>query len=94
MEEIMSQTPELNFLTAVEVREAFRSKRLSSVELTKAVLERIDRHNPRFNAYCLVDAEFAMAQARASEERWLHGEPLSMLDGIPTAIKDLLLTQG
>lgn len=90
----MSQTPEIAFLSAVEVSEAFRSKRLSPVELTKAVLERIDQHNQRYNAYCLIEAESAIAQARASEERWLHGEPLSKLDGVPTAIKDLLLTRG
>lgn len=89
----MSQTPEIAFLTAVEVREAFRSKRLSPVELTKAVLERIDQHNQRYNAYCLVDAESAIAQAKASEERWIHAEPRSVLDGMPIAIKDLILTQ-
>src|SRR2546421_10969886 len=91
---IMSRTPEIAFLSAVEVREAFRSKRLSPVELTEAVLERIDQHNQRCNAYCLIDAESALAQAKASEERWSHDEPLGVLDGIPTAIKDLLLTRG
>ena len=90
----MSRTPEIAFLTAVEAREAFRSKRLSPVELTKAVLERIDQHNQRYNAYCLINAESAIAQAKASEERWSHDEPLGVLDGIPTAIKDLLLTRG
>ena len=90
----MSRTSEAAFLTAVEAREAFRSKSLSPVELTEAVLERIDQHNQRYNAYCLVDAESAIAQARASEERWLHGEPLGSLDGVPTAIKDLILTRG
>src|SRR5207302_3263638 len=94
MEDIMSRTPEIAFLSAVEAREAFRSKRLSPVELTEAVLERIDQHNQRYNAYCLVNAESAIAQARASEERWIHGEPLSDLDGVPTAIKDLILTLG
>src|SRR5437764_13481340 len=90
----MSRTPEIAFLTAVEEREAFQSKRLSPVELTKAVLERIDQHNQRYNAYCLVDAESAIAQARASEERCMRAEPLGDLDGIPTAIKDLILTRG
>ncbi len=90
----MSQTPEIAFLTAVEAREAFRSKRLSPVELTAAVLEQIDQHSQRYNAYCLVDAESAIAQAKASEERWIHGEPLGDLDGVPTAIKDLILTRG
>ena len=90
----MSRTPEIAFLTALEAREAFRSKHLSPVELTEAVLERIDQHNQRYNAYCLVDAKSAITQAKASEERWLRNEPLGVLDGVPTAIKDLLLTRG
>jgi aspartyl-tRNA(Asn)/glutamyl-tRNA(Gln) amidotransferase subunit A len=90
----MSRTSEIAFLTAVEMREAFRSKSLSPVELTQAVLERINQHNQRYNAYCLVNAESVIIQARASEERWMHGEPLGDLDGVPTAIKDLLLTRG
>lgn len=90
----MSQTPELAFLTAVEARNAFRSKSLSPVELTRTVLEQINLHNQHYNAYCLVDADYAIAQAKASEERWMRGEPLGGLDGIPTAIKDLLLTRG
>ena len=90
----MSQTPEIAFLSAVEARKAFQSKSLSPVELTRAVLERIDQHNQRYNAYCLVDAESAIAQARASEERWMRGEPLGEVDGIPIANKDLILTRG
>ncbi|HZT98358.1 MAG TPA: amidase [Ktedonobacteraceae bacterium] len=90
----MSRTPEIAFLSAVEARKAFQAKNLSPVELTQAVLERIDQHNQRYNAYCLVDAESAMAQARASEERWMRGEPFGKVDGIPIAIKDLILTRG
>jgi aspartyl-tRNA(Asn)/glutamyl-tRNA(Gln) amidotransferase subunit A len=90
----MSHTPELSFLTAIEAHDAFRTKRLSPVELTQAVLARIDQHNPRYNAYRLVDVESALAHAKASEERWQRSEPLSVLDGVPVAIKDLLLTRG
>ncbi|MBO0795080.1 MAG: amidase, partial [Ktedonobacteraceae bacterium] len=57
-------------------------------------LQRIDHYNQRYNAYCLVDAENAIAQAKASEARWMRGEPLGVLDGIPTAIKDIILTRG
>jgi aspartyl-tRNA(Asn)/glutamyl-tRNA(Gln) amidotransferase subunit A len=90
----MSRTPEIAFLSAVEARKAFQAKSLSPVELTRAVLEQIDQHNQRYNAYCLVDAESAITQARTSEERWMRGEPLGEVDGIPIAIKDLILTQG
>ncbi len=90
----MSRTPEIAFLSATEARKAFQAKSLSPVELTQAVLEQIDRYNQRYNAYCLVDAESAITQARASEERWMRGEPLGEVDGIPIAIKDLILTRG
>jgi aspartyl-tRNA(Asn)/glutamyl-tRNA(Gln) amidotransferase subunit A len=46
------------------------------------------------NSFCLVDPDAVQAMAKASEERWTAGEPLSPLDGVPVAIKDILLTKG
>ena len=54
----------------------FRPKALSPVEVTTAMLERIERFNPRLNAFTHVDAEGALAAARHSEDRWQRGEPL------------------
>jgi aspartyl-tRNA(Asn)/glutamyl-tRNA(Gln) amidotransferase subunit A len=68
----------------------FRSKALSPVEVTTAMLERIERFNPRLNAFTHVDAEGALAAARHSEDRWQRGEPLGALDGIPATVKELL----
>lgn len=64
------------------------------MEATKAVLTRIDRLNPVVNAYVMVDAEAALADARASEARWAEGAPAGVVDGVPTSIKDLVLTRG
>ncbi|TGW05136.1 amidase, partial [Mesorhizobium sp. M2D.F.Ca.ET.145.01.1.1] len=55
---------------------------------------RIDANNPALNAFCLVDHEGARSAARASEGRWMKGEPAGVLDGIPATIKDLTLTRG
>ena len=55
---------------------------------------RIERFDPAVNAFCLVDAERALAAARASEARWQRGAPLGLLDGVPATIKDLILTRG
>ncbi len=77
---------------ALAARYAARS--LSPVEVTRATLARIDALNPRINAYCVVDHEAALAAARASEARWMQGRPLGSLDGVPTSIKDLILTRG
>ena len=80
--------------TATELLAAYRNRTASPVEATQAVLARIERLNPQLNAFCLVDAEAALQQARASEARWQRGAPIGPLDGVPTSIKDLILTRG
>jgi len=72
----------------------YRARTFSPVEVTKALLERIAKLDKNVNAFCLIDAETSMAQARQSEARWMKRESLSPLDGVPVAIKDLLLTRG
>ncbi|MPZ97568.1 MAG: amidase, partial [Propionibacteriales bacterium] len=72
----------------------FRSRQVSPVEATKAVLARIGAYDDAVNAYCLVDADSALTQAQAAEQRWSTGAPRGPVDGVPTSIKDLLLTRG
>jgi aspartyl-tRNA(Asn)/glutamyl-tRNA(Gln) amidotransferase subunit A len=81
-------------LTATELLAAYRAGELSPVEATEAALQRIERHDPDVNAFCLVDADAALASAKASAERWQRGEPSGALDGVPISIKDILLTRG
>jgi len=85
---------DITLLPASELLELYRGKALSPVDVTRACLDRIADLNPKLNAYCLVDEESAMAAARASEARWQKGKPAGRVDGIPTAIKDLILTTG
>lgn len=89
---------QLTDCTATELLQLYRSGAASPVEATRAVLDRIERLNPQLNAFCLVDAEAALASARASEARWsaarAGGAPTGLLDGVPTSIKDLILTRG
>jgi len=87
-------TDDLAFLSAVELVTLYRARKLSPVEVAEAALAAIDRHNPRLNAYCLVDREGALAQARQSEERWQRNAPCGLIDGVPASIKDLVLTKG
>jgi aspartyl-tRNA(Asn)/glutamyl-tRNA(Gln) amidotransferase subunit A len=79
-------------LTAVEMLAAYRSGELSPVEVARGALERIERDD--CNAFCLVDGDRALEDARASEARWQAGEPAGALDGVPVAVKDLMLTRG
>ena len=82
------------YLPATELLKLYRDRELSPVEATETALRQIELYNPRVNAYCLVDAEQALAQARESEERYRRGEPRGRLDGVPASIKDLILTRG
>jgi aspartyl-tRNA(Asn)/glutamyl-tRNA(Gln) amidotransferase subunit A len=82
----------LHLLTATELVVLYAARRLSPVEATEAALAAIERHNPSLNAYCLVDRPRAIEAARHSEARWMQGAPLGLIDGVPTFIKDLVLT--
>lgn len=81
-----------------ELLQLYRSGQASPVEATQAVLARIERLNPQINAFCVVDPDAALASARASEARWQahrsSGAPVGELEGVPTTIKDLILTRG
>lgn len=79
---------------AVELAAAYRTKELSPVEVAEALLGRIEGLDAEINAFCHIDATTTLKQAEESEARWLAGEPLSPLDGVPVAVKDLLLTKG
>lgn len=80
--------------TAAELAAGYSTGEYSPVEATQSALDRIAESNPRLNAFCLVDAESSLAEARKSEERWRQGHPISPLDGIPTSLKDMFLTAG
>ena len=85
---------ELHWMSATQLIAAYRSKDLSPVEVAEYLLGRIEALDARINAMCLIDAETTLAQARASEDRWMNGEPQGLLDGVPVAIKDLVLSKG
>ncbi len=81
-------------LSATELVRSYARKKLSPVEVTRAVLDRIEKLNPVLNAFCLVDEKQAIEKAKQSEKRWANGAPRGLLDGVPVSIKDLLLTRG
>ncbi|HEV8637456.1 MAG TPA: amidase family protein [Chloroflexota bacterium] len=89
----MSAT-DLCFTSAVELAELIRRRALSPVEITRAVLERIERLNGRLGAYVLLHAERALERAREAEQSVMAGQPLGPLHGVPVSIKDNLWTAG
>ena len=82
----MSSPHDLADCTATELLRLFRTGQASPVEATQAVLARIAALDPVLNAFCVVDAERALASARASEARWRNHAPQDLLDGVPVSI--------
>jgi aspartyl-tRNA(Asn)/glutamyl-tRNA(Gln) amidotransferase subunit A len=81
-------------MTISQLAPKIKSGAISPVELTTAVLEQINNLNAALNAYITVDADGALAAARAAERLIARGTYLGPLHGIPIALKDLYDTQG
>ena len=81
-------------LSAVELLTLYRDRRASPVEVMTAVLARVDAAEPLLNATWALDPDAAFSDARASEARWVRGEPMGALDGVPVTIKELIATRG
>ncbi len=84
---------ELYELTIHQAHELLRQRQISSVELTRAVLERVARVDDRIRAYLRLTPETALAEAAEADRRRAQGEDHPLL-GIPLAIKDVLCTKG
>jgi aspartyl-tRNA(Asn)/glutamyl-tRNA(Gln) amidotransferase subunit A len=81
------------YLSASELVEGYRAGNFSPVEVARATLERIDRHNPKLNAYTVTTPERALEQAAAAERAYADGSA-APLAGVPVSIKDLTPTRG
>ena len=85
---------DLCYTPAIELGRLIRARQLSPVELTEAVLSRVERLNPRLQAFLTVTADHARDLARAAEGRAMEGRLRGPLDGIPYSLKDLEATAG
>ncbi len=85
---------ELTFLSAVSMAEQIRQGKLSPLELVDAHLARIERMNPKLNAFVQVDSEGARRQAREAEHAVARGEKLGPLHGVPVSIKSSIEVAG
>ncbi|WP_435606836.1 amidase [Pseudomonas knackmussii] len=84
----------LHDLTAIQLLALYRSRQLSPVEYLDHLLAHIQRWEPHLCALYAFAPERAMEEARASEARWLKGEPCGELDGVPVTIKELIASRG
>ncbi len=82
-------------LTLHEARDLVRARKISSVELTRAVLDRIDAVDVKLHAYLTVLRERALAQAELADKKIASGEVANQpLLGIPISVKDIICTRG
>jgi aspartyl-tRNA(Asn)/glutamyl-tRNA(Gln) amidotransferase subunit A len=83
-----------HWLSASEIAQAFTAKTLSPVELTTALLARIEALDPRLNAFIRLDAEGAMQAAKQAEAELAAGRRRGPLHGVPVGIKDIIDVAG
>jgi len=84
----------LHDLSAVELLAHYKSKKLSPVEVTQAVIDRIEAWESKLKALYAPDFEGARREAQESERRWQKGEPKGALDCVPITIKENIATRG
>ena len=82
------------FLEISELTRLLHTRKLSPVELTHSMLERIAQLDPRLGSYALVTPDLALAQARNAEKLLMQHRILGPLHGVPIAVKDLCFTKG
>lgn len=85
---------DLHYLTLLEVSERIRRREVSSLEVTQALLARIERHEPRLNAIIMLLADQAIGQAQQADAEIAAGQWRGPLHGVPIGIKDLHWTKG
>jgi aspartyl-tRNA(Asn)/glutamyl-tRNA(Gln) amidotransferase subunit A len=88
------QDTDLFYTPVWQLRELLDTRRVSSTELTETFLRRIERLNPKLNAYLTVTGEEALAAANAADEKIGQGRENGPLLGIPISLKDLEATKG
>ena len=85
---------QLTNLTIREAHELLIAKKISSVELTQAILKRVDEIDPKVKSYLTVTDDLALERAKQADERLRKGENVTPLTGIPFAMKDCISTRG
>ena len=81
---------DLAWLTIAEAAERLRTRKLSPVEYTQALLDRVGRLDGKFNAFIRVTPELALAEAKRAEAEIARGEWRGPFHGLPYALKDIV----
>ena len=81
-------------LSLTQLSGRLAEKALSSVEATEACLRRVEQVDPKVKSFIRVDRDGALRAAQSSDARRAAGKTVGVLDGVPVALKDMLLTEG
>jgi aspartyl-tRNA(Asn)/glutamyl-tRNA(Gln) amidotransferase subunit A len=87
-------TSAMHYMTLTEVAALLRAKKLSPVELTRTLLDRISRLDGRLHSYITVTGDLALEQAKRAEREIAAGNYRGPLHGVPIAHKDIVWTKG
>lgn len=82
------------YMSAVDIAELVRRRKVSPVEVVRASLERIEALEPTLNAFVTLTPELALADARRCEKMVMSGADLGPLHGVPISVKDLIAVGG
>ncbi len=81
-------------LSGLELRKMIAAKEVKPSEIMAAVLARIEKLNPKLNAFCTITRDLAMAEARQADKKMTQEKDKGPLFGLPVSIKDLVFTKG
>ena len=85
---------DLHYLSLDEVAKRLKARKLRSVEVTEAILDRIDKLDPKLKAFATITRERALGEAKARDTETAAGKSRGPLHGVPIAVKDLCNTAG
>src|SRR5215470_6468318 len=85
---------DIPFLTIAELSRAYDQRELSPVEVTRALLDRIAKHDSRLDSFIRVTEEVALAEAKVAEAELMAGRRRGPMHGIPYGLKDIVETAG
>lgn len=85
---------DLDFAPALEAAAAIKAKQVSSLELTRRMIARIDRYNPKLDAFVYLMRDQALAQAREADAALSRGDPVGPFHGVPICVKESFGVKG
>jgi amidase/aspartyl-tRNA(Asn)/glutamyl-tRNA(Gln) amidotransferase subunit A len=90
----MMPSADFHSLAATDLLIGYARRDFSPVEVMRAILARVETVNPKINALFHIRTEDVLAEAQASEARWMRTAPQGLLDGVPVTIKDSIAAAG